>query len=169
MDDTKREELEKACKKEKDHKVRTRIVAVRMVRVLNMSVDETASIMVTVPRGSVTGCSVMTKEDLKAHSGSSQIGRPRRITRWTPSLQTWQAAVDAAIHTKTGTSLHITYVRKIMRLYNLSPKVAQKIHINRANRKAVTGGGISCLEKEGFAVIMQDRRFSYDTVSGRKY
>ena len=27
MDDTKREELEKACKKEKDHKVRTRIVA----------------------------------------------------------------------------------------------------------------------------------------------
>ena len=35
MDDTKREELEKACKKEKDHKVRTRMVAVRMVRVIN--------------------------------------------------------------------------------------------------------------------------------------
>ena len=49
MDDTKREELEKACKKEKDHKVRTRMVAVRMVRVLNMSVEETASILVHCP------------------------------------------------------------------------------------------------------------------------
>ena len=34
MDDIKREELEKACKKEKDHKIRTRMVAVRMVRVV---------------------------------------------------------------------------------------------------------------------------------------
>ena len=40
------------------------------------------------------------------------------------------------IRAQTGTSLHITYVRKIMRLYNLSPKVAQKIRINRAGRKA---------------------------------
>ena len=37
---------------------------------------------------------------------------------------------------QTGTSLHITYVRKIMHLYNLSPKVAQKRHIDRAGRKA---------------------------------
>ena len=35
MDNIKLEELEKACKKEKDHKVRTRMVAVRMVRVIN--------------------------------------------------------------------------------------------------------------------------------------
>ena len=34
MNDTKREELEKACKKEKDQKVRTRMVAVGMVRCL---------------------------------------------------------------------------------------------------------------------------------------
>ena len=46
MDDTKREELEKACKKETNHKVRTRMVAVRMVRVRNMSVEETADIRV---------------------------------------------------------------------------------------------------------------------------
>ena len=49
MDDTKREELGKACKKEKDQKVRTRMVAVRMVRVRNMSVDETADILVQCP------------------------------------------------------------------------------------------------------------------------
>ena len=49
MNDTKREELEKACKKEKDQKVRTKMVAVRMVRVLDMSVDETADILVRCP------------------------------------------------------------------------------------------------------------------------
>ena len=35
MDDTKREELEKAYKKEKDHRVRARMVAVRTVRVID--------------------------------------------------------------------------------------------------------------------------------------
>ena len=49
MDDTKREELEKACKKEKNHKVRTRMVAIRMVRVRSMSVEETANILVRCP------------------------------------------------------------------------------------------------------------------------
>ncbi len=44
MDDTKREELEKACKKKKDHKVRARMVAVRMVRVRNMSMEDTVDI-----------------------------------------------------------------------------------------------------------------------------
>ena len=34
MDDTKLEELEKAYKKEKDYKIRIRMVAVRMVRVV---------------------------------------------------------------------------------------------------------------------------------------
>ena len=49
MGDTKLEELEKACKKEKDHKVRTRMVAARMVRVRNMPVEETAKIQVRCP------------------------------------------------------------------------------------------------------------------------
>ena len=49
MNDTKREELEKACKKEKDHKVRARMVAVRMVRVRNMSVEEAADNLVRCP------------------------------------------------------------------------------------------------------------------------
>ena len=38
---------------------------------------------------------------------------------------------------ETGTNLHITYIRKIMHQHGLSPKVAQKIHVNRADRKVV--------------------------------
>ena len=49
MDDTKREKLEKACKKEKDQKVRTRMVAVRMACVRNMPVEETANLQVRCP------------------------------------------------------------------------------------------------------------------------
>ncbi len=49
MDYTKRKELEKACKKEKNHKVRTRMVAIRMVRVRSMSVEETVDIRVWCP------------------------------------------------------------------------------------------------------------------------
>ena len=64
MDDTKREELEKACKK--IHKVRTRMAAVRMVRVLDMSVEEAANLQVRCPREPATGCAVTTKEASKA-------------------------------------------------------------------------------------------------------
>ena len=49
MDNTKQEELEKACKKEKDHKVRTRMITVRMVRARNIAVDETADILIRCP------------------------------------------------------------------------------------------------------------------------
>ena len=63
MDDTKREELEKACKK--IHKVRFRMIAVRTVRVSNMSVEKIASIQIRCPRGPATGCAVTTKEALK--------------------------------------------------------------------------------------------------------
>ena len=48
MDGIKREELEKTCKK-KDHKVRAKMAAARMVRVLNMSVEETASLQIRCP------------------------------------------------------------------------------------------------------------------------
>ena len=184
MDDTKREELEKACKKEKDHKVRTRIVAVRMVRVLNMSVDETASILVHCPTWVRDWLRRYDEGGLEGLRDLPRCGRPRRITRDAmdaivanvAGCRITPAGMQQYIRAQTGTSLHITYVRKIMRLYNLSPKVAQKIHINRANRKAVWNWRyylkrrISCLEKEGFAVIMQDEAFFvHDTVSGRKY
>ena len=47
MDYIKREELEKVRKR--THKVRVKMVAVRMVRVFNMSVEETATLQVRCP------------------------------------------------------------------------------------------------------------------------
>ena len=173
MDDTKLEELEKAYKKEKDQKVRTRMVAVRMVCVLDMSVDETTSILVHCPTWVRDWLRRYDEGGLEGLRALPRCGRPRRITRATMDAIVANVAgcritpvgLQQYIRAQIGTNLHITCVRKIMRLYNLTPKVAQKIHINRADRKAVWNWRyylkrrISCLEKEGFAVIMQDEAF----------
>ncbi len=184
MDDTKREELEKSCKKEKDHKVRTRMVAVRMVRVRNMPVEEAADILVRCPTWVRKWLRRYDEGGLQGLRDLPRCGRPRRVPRdvmdrimaRVAGSRITPVGMQQHIRDEAGTNLHITYIRKIMHQYNLSPKVAQKIHINRAGKKAVWNWRyylkrrISCLEKEGFAVIMQDEAFFiHDTVSGRKY
>ena len=81
MDDTKLEELEKAYKKENNHKVLVRMVAVRMVRVRNMSVEETADILARCPtwvRDRLRRYDEGGLEDLR---DLPRCGRPRRILR----------------------------------------------------------------------------------------
>ena len=63
-----------------------------------------------------------------------------------------------------------------MRMYDLSPKESQRVHINRAGKKAVQNWQyrfkkqIPRLEKDGFIPAMGDEAFFiHDTVSGRKY
>ena len=113
-----------------------------------------------------------------------RTGRPRKVTRETidgiidrmiPSGCT-PSALQRRIHEKAGTKLHITYIRKILCRRGLSPKRPQKVHVNRAGKKAVSDWQyrirkrISCLEEAGFAVIMQDESFfMHDVVTGRKY
>ena len=160
------------------------MVAVRMVRVRNMSVSETADIQGRCPNRVCNLLHRYDKEGLEGLRDLPRSGRPRRILRNVmdgiianvAGCRITPVDLQQYIRAQAGTSFHITYVRKIMHLYNLSPKVAQKIHINRAGRKAVWNWRyylkrrISCLEKEGFAVIMQDEAFFvHDTVSGRKY
>ena len=78
MGDTKREKLERACKK--IHKVRIRMVAVRMVCVRNMSVEETADILV---RCLTWVCDRLCCYDEGGLEGSEifRCGRARRVPR----------------------------------------------------------------------------------------
>ena len=80
------------------------------------------------------------------------------------------------VRSEINARLHITSIRKIMRGYGLTPKIPQKVHINRANKKAVQnwqyrfGKRVSRLEEEGFTIVDVDGAFFvHDTVSGRKY
>jgi len=49
MNRTKREELERVCRGEKDRKVRNGMLAVRMVRVRNLSVEEAVDYLMQCP------------------------------------------------------------------------------------------------------------------------
>ena len=77
MDDTKRGELEKTCRNE-NHKVQARMVAVRMVRVFNMYVEETASLQVYCP---MRVRDWLRRYDEEGPRDLPRCGRPRRITR----------------------------------------------------------------------------------------
>ena len=78
MDDIKREELEKACK---NYKVRTRMVAVRMVLVCNMTVEETANLQVHCPTWVRDWLRRYDEGGLEGLRDLPRCGRPRRILR----------------------------------------------------------------------------------------
>ncbi len=184
MNNTKLEELEKAYKKEKDHKVRTRMVVVRMVRVCNMSVKETADIQGRSPNWVRNWLRRFDDGGLQGLRDLPRCGRPRRIPQdvidgiiaKASCCKITPSELQQKIHKDTGVKLHITYVRKIMHRQNLSPKAPRKVHVSRANKKAVQNWKyrfnkrISRLEKEGFTILMEDEAiFIHDVIVGRKY
>ena len=184
MNNIKPDELEKACKAEKNQAVRARIVAVRMVLFLGMSVTQTAEATVHCPTWVRKWLRRFDDGGLEGLRDLPRCGRSRKIPRkvldeiiaevvnspFTP------VELQQYIKMKTGVNFHITYIRKIMCQYNLTPKVAQQIHINRADRKAVYNWRyrlkqqISRLEKKGFVIVPEDEAFFiHDVKSGRKY
>ena len=181
MDGTKREELEKACKK--IHKVRTRLVAVRMVRVLNISVEETANLQVHCPTWVRDWLRCYDEGDIEGLRDLPRCERPRRILQDTLDRIMAKVVYCGIMHVdlqqrirkKTGVKLHITYVRKIMHRHNRSPKALWKIHVNRANKKAVQNWKyrfnrrVSRLEKDGFTIMEDKAIFIHDVIVGRKY
>ena len=184
MDNTKLEELEKAYRKEKNHKVRARMVTARMVRARNMSVSETADIQGRCPNWVHNLLRRYDEGGLEGLRDLPRSGRPRRILRDTLDGIMAKVAycgiipvdLQQRIRKETGVKLHITYVRKIMRQYNLPPKAPQKVHVNRAGKKAVQNWKyrfnkrVSRLEQEGFTILMQDEAFFvHDVIVGRKY
>ena len=63
-----------------------------------------------------------------------------------------------------------------MRRHGLTPKIPQKVHINRAGKEAVLGWQyrfdkrVSRLEGDGFTIVDEDEAFFiHDVISGRKY
>ena len=84
MDDIKREELKKTCKKEKYHKVRVRTVTVRMVLRSICPWMRLQASRYVAPRGSATGCAVTTKEASRVSGIFPDVAGPEefRETTW---------------------------------------------------------------------------------------
>ena len=86
------------------------------------------------------------------------------------------SALQRRIRGEAGTKLRVAHARKIPCRRGLSHRRPQKVHANRAGRKAVSDRQyrirkrISCPEEAGFAVVVQDGSFLMrDVVTGRKY
>ena len=184
MDETKREELEKAYKKEKNPKVAARMLAVHMVCVRGKSAGETAANLMRTHKWVYGWLERYDAGGLDGLRDLPRSGRPARVRRETMNRIMGRASQDKCtpkelrelVRAETGVRLHITSIRRIMRGYGLTPKVPQKVHINRANRKAVRNWQyrfekrISCLEEEGFTIVDEDEAFFvHDVASGRKH
>ena len=173
-----------AYRSEKDPKIRARILAVHMVRVRRKSINETAADLMQSEKWVHNWLKRYDQGGLDNLRDLPRPGRPRTvpketvdgiIDRMVPSGCT-PAALQRLIHEETGVKLHITYVRKILCRRGLSPKRPQKIHVNRAGKKTVQNWQyrlrrqIPCLERAGFAVVMEDESFfMHDVITGRKY
>ena len=145
MDETEREELKEAYRKEKDPRVAARMLAVHTVYVRKTGIDDTAAHLMRSARWVRNWLHRYDEGGLDGLRDLPRSGRPRRIPRETIEQivnKTVQpkgtpAGLQKRIHEETGTKLHITYIRKIMRMYDLSPKESQRVHINSCQRNRI--------------------------------
>ncbi len=160
------------------------MLAVYMVHVCKKSIDETAGDLMRSPKWVRNWLNCFDSGGLNGLRDLPRSGRPSKIPREIMERIIDKAVrpgctpqeLQALIHEETGTTLYITNVRKIMHRNGLSPKAPRKIHVNRANKKAVQNWKyrfnkrVSRLEKEGFIILMEDEAiFIHDVIVGRKY
>ena len=143
MDETEREELKEAYRKEKDPRVAARMLAVHTVYVRKTGIDDTAAHLMRSARWVRNWLHRYDEGGLDGLRDLPRSGRPRRIPRETIEQivnKTVQpkgtpAGLQKRIHEETGTKLHITYIRKIMRMHDLSPKESQRVSHQQGRQK----------------------------------
>ena len=160
------------------------MLAVHMVRMRKMSVGDTAASLMRSDRwvhtwlerfdaGGLDGL-----RDLPRSGRSPKIphGIMAQIIRQTVQPKCTPRELQKTIREETGIRPYITNVRKAMRRHGMTPKVPQKIHINRASKEAVRSWQyrfdrrVSRLEQDGFTIVDEDEVFFiHDVMSGRKY
>ena len=148
MDATKREELEKAYRKEKDSRVILRMLAVHMVRVRKMSVSEAAANLMRSDRWVHTWLERFDAGGLDGLRDLPRSGRPPKIPREIMARIIEQAVqpqctpreLQKIIREDTGTRLYITNVRKAMRRHCLTPRSRRRSTLTGPARRPSGAG-----------------------------
>ena len=184
MDKQERDDLKKAYKKEKDHRVRARILAVNIVCNEGLKINEVATYLMQCPDWIGIWIQHFNTDGLDGLRDLPRSGRPpkiplqemNKIMKHVSQTPTTPATLHQQIFQKTKVKLHLTYVRELMRKYGLSSKRATPIHINAAGKEFVEkwqrnlNRRISCLEAQGFTFVVEDESFFIrDRTEGCRY
>ncbi|MDI1495114.1 MAG: Transposase [Cenarchaeum symbiont of Oopsacas minuta] len=178
-------QLKDAHRKEREPNIRDRIVAVQMVHVNNMNIGEVAAGLFRTPEWvnqwierfdekGIDGLRDLPRSGrpplIKAHKLDKIISDAIDNTSITPKI------MKKVIFKKAKINFHITYVRKLLHKYGMTPKTPQRVHINAANDSMCYNWqnnlkrDLSGTKFEDFTVIEEDESiFVYDSITGKKY
>ena len=125
MDKQKRDDLKKAYKKEKDLRVRARILAVNMVCNEGLKINEAAAYLMQCPdwigmwiqRFNTDGLDGLRDLPRSGRSLKIPLQEMDKIMKQTSQTPTTPAALYQQIFQKTKVKLHIAHVRELMRRY----------------------------------------------------
>lgn len=123
------ENLRKAYRKERDPRVKIRMVAVNMVCMDNESIRHTADSLMRCPNWVAMWAERFKEGGVAALRDLPRPSRPRKVERGEMERIMGEAArsritavaLQQDIRQKTGAAFHITYVRKLMHEYSLTP------------------------------------------------
>ena len=142
-----RDDLKKAYKKEKDLKVRTRILAVNMVCNENLKINEAVACLMQCPDWIGIWIQRFNTDGLDGLRDLPRSGRPPKIPlqemdkimKQASQTPTTPATLHQQIFQKTKVKLHLTCVRELMCKYSLPLKRTTSIHINATSKEFVDG------------------------------
>ena len=184
MDKQERDDLKKACKKEKDHGIRAQILAINMVYNEGFKINEATACLMQCPDWIGIWIQRFKTDGLDGLRDLPRSGRlPKippqemnKIMKYALQTPTTPATPHQQIFQKTKVKLHITYVKELIRKYGLSSKRATPIHINAAGKEFIEkwqknlNRHISCLETQGFTFAVEGESFFIrDRTEGCRY
>ena len=176
-------DLRGTYRKERDLRVRARMLAVHMVCHRNLGMQEAADNLMQCPEWVARWVQRYREGGVDALRDLPRTGRPPHIPHGTMDIMMREmqqrvtpAMVRQKIRNRHGVTFHITHVRRIMHRYSLTPKTAQRLHVNHATKSQVRSWQyrlqerISRLKSDGFAIVVTDEAFFvHDPARGRKY
>jgi len=182
MDDSEKDRLRDACRRERDGRIRVRMPAVHM-RCAKDRTEEVASLLQCtgrvfkwVQRYREGGTGALRDLPRTGRPPAVQADAMDGFIAARPGARITPVQMQRQMREELGADLHIGHVRRIMREYGMTPKTAQMIHASHATAGQVEGwqyrlkDRLARLRSDGFTIIALDEAFfACGTKSGRRY